>query len=640
MQNTKKALITAALLLFTIACFFSITTAETLTSQITWITPQTTSIATAITATRCMNYPGNNNITVTVIDYPQNTYDTNATVTATLYKPNGDVNSSIPFTNNADGNYTKTINFDTNGTYTLAIHAVNDTNNNITADTNTYIYVGTFDISISFLNNNTTHTAGEAGSIRNMVKNTDGNAFTGLTGTTTIYYPNATVFAQDATMTGLGTGEYYYNFIIPNTTGTYSATSTFTCGLSTDSNNAGRFTVTGTEIPPVTPGSGGVTGGGGGGGGNIAGYTDLAIIEIAFDKNLAVGQDATLNVTVYNGRATQADFIVSATITQGASVKFFSTETVNDLKSMTARRIVFNEKWLPDIGGTHTVEIKILSVDKKTTFDTKIKTFDVPGELRYDVVASCLNDVLKPGQNINANVMLLNLGNYYQDISLDAWVEGPDGKIIKKETSVIAVYTGESRNIPKSFFIPEGSPYGIYTFVAQIDYRGTKQVSKCGFSVKKDIEYYTDVLNSAESNLNYLAALLEDKRKSGIDVSGIEKELLEIRKNVLDAREKLAVKDLIGMDNAISEIESEIASAEEHLNAVQPGIFMSLPVLILAITAAVSASALVLIYISRMSRKTIEHRLKKLEQKILKHRRKSKKIKKHAHNNKTEKRRK
>ena len=489
MQNKKKALITAALLLFATASFFSITTAETLTSQITWITPQTTSIATAITATRCMNYPGNNNITVTVIDYPQNTYDTNATVTATIYKPNGDTNSNIPFTNNSDGNYTKTINFDTNGTFILAIHAVNDTNNNITADTNTYIYVGTFDINISFLSNNSSYSGGDSGSIRNMVKNTDGNAFTGLTGTTTIYYPNATVFAQDATMAETGNGEYYYNFIIPNTTGTYTATSAFTCGLSTDSNNAGRFTVTGTEIPPVTPAPVSPGGGGSGGGGPpIAEKPEeaLKIMGSRFDENMELDIPTNVFVKVENTGNQKLDFLLNVEIKQGDSAKYSSSMAFYGLAPGAESEIVFEQKWIPVLSGSYRIVTEAVSLDKNTVFDRLVEKFVVGGGIwQYDILTACQKKIVEAGENADAKIFLLNLGNYYEDVLLEWWVEDRNSAAIGKSTFTFALYPDENREMMQSVFIPKETPAGKYIFKAKVSYGNLSQGSECSFEITR-----------------------------------------------------------------------------------------------------------------------------------------------------------
>ncbi len=187
-----------------------------------------------------MTATGNNALTVTVWKYPESTLDTGATVSATVTKPD-ESTEGINFASQGDGNYTYTYTFDANGTWKFDVTATHSGYTEGT--TESYVYVGDFNLLISFVNNGQDVYDRHTGSVRNLVTNEDGNYFTGITGNTTIYYPNSTAWVSSQSMTESGSGEYYYNFTAPTTLGDYTATSSFTCGANTDSNSQGRFTV-------------------------------------------------------------------------------------------------------------------------------------------------------------------------------------------------------------------------------------------------------------------------------------------------------------------------------------------------------------------------------------------------------------
>ncbi|MDD5163370.1 MAG: hypothetical protein PHD95_04140 [Candidatus ainarchaeum sp.] len=532
-----------ALFFFSFAFFCQTAVANEGASLVNWVVDNPNSLALGIAATTCMNYPGNNSIVVTVISYPQNTLNPNSTVTATLFEPSGDVNSNIPFSNNSDGTYSKAMNFDANGTFKLAVHAVSDTNAGITGDANAYIYVGSFDMNISFLNNNASYNQGDSGSIRNMVKNSDGNSFVGLSSTTTIFYPSSSVFVLDATMSGLGTGEYYYNFIVPSVSGTYSATSAFSCGLSTDSNSSGRFTVASSSVPPsaptITPGGGG-SGGGEGPASQPLEEEALKIIEAGFDKNLELDLPSSVYVLVSNTGRKPIPFNLSIEIKQGDSVKYSSEFLVPILEPGKTRKIFADAKWTPVLGGSYRILAEASSIDKTKVFSSLIEKFVVGGGIwRYDISAECLKKEVKINETADARIMLLNLGNYYEDTALEWWVENSKGLVIGKSSFTLALYPDENRLVQREVFIPEGTPEGDYIFKAKIKLNGFEQVSFCSFKVK-GIGDYNSVLDQLEKNLAGLDDFIAKAKANGIDVSAEEEAELNALKTAFSNLKSLA----------------------------------------------------------------------------------------------------
>jgi len=191
-----------------------------------------------------MQATGDNNITITVSKQPDNLIDENATVAAVVTKPDNST-ENINFTKYGTGNqalYINTYDFDANGTWKISVTATHAdyTDGKVEG----YVYVGDFNLLISFVNNGQNVEQGAIGSVRNLVTNEDGNVFIGINGTVSINYPSNSVWTSNEAVTESGNGEYYYNFTAPITLGEYTATSNYTCGANTDSNNQGRFSVT------------------------------------------------------------------------------------------------------------------------------------------------------------------------------------------------------------------------------------------------------------------------------------------------------------------------------------------------------------------------------------------------------------
>ncbi|VVB98894.1 Uncharacterised protein [uncultured archaeon] len=255
---------------------------------LTWASIKDTSIGSSFSASRCMASTGSQNLVVKVLTFPSGRPDIDSVVTATVNEADGDTNS-ISFLSLGDGNYTTPYTFDSNGTYKFMVN-VQDANISASQDLNEYIYVNDFSMQISFVNNNASYSKGDTVSLRNLVLNSDGNAFNDLNASTSIYYPDSSTLYSNQQMRGLGNGEYIYSFIAPSTAGTYSATSAFSCNATSDSNGLGRFSVSASEIPAppaIITVTTTVLGNGGGGGGGGSSRQKIPPLNIADVENPA-----------------------------------------------------------------------------------------------------------------------------------------------------------------------------------------------------------------------------------------------------------------------------------------------------------------------------------------------------------------
>jgi hypothetical protein len=597
--------------------FFGSTIIAERQTTYSWIAEQAYLTAQFTPATRCMSATGNNTLTVTVYKYPDNALDTGAIVSATVTKPDN-TTANINFANQGDGNYTNTYDFDANGTWKFSVTATHAEYTDGAVES--YVYVGDFNLLVSFVNNNQNVYDRYTGSVRNLVTNIDGNYFTGIDGNVTIYYPSSSAWVSNAAMTESsdGNGEYYYNFTAPTTLGTYSATSTFACGSNSDSNSAGRFTVVAScgngtcnswedcsscsadcgtcpTTPTTLPG-----GGGGGGGGGVAPPetppSGPKILSWQFDETPKMGGQSSIIIKISNP-AKGRNFLLSTEISQVKEIGYSETQQVLGVRANETRSIILEEKYAPKIAGTQTIEIKLLSDDRHTVYDELVDTFDIAGMVRYDVSIECLDEVARIGSKANASITLLNLGDYYKDVELRWWIEDSNGKQIGLASLPIALYANESRSIVRSVNIPVGSKKGQYSFKAVVDYKGQKTEAFCNFITEESVEYYRKIIEAKEGQLDELNDLIQSKKEQGYDVAEIEKKISEARIIISLGKTKIGSGDLSELDNIVAKLDVAIEEITRAKKDLETEVYLALPQVLIALALILLIIVALILYL-------------------------------------------
>ncbi len=516
----------------------------------TWVTQSDTSIIATFTAVRCMDSNGTQDLNVRVIKQPTGKADTNATVTAIVSEADGDTNS-ITFNNQNDGNYTFTYTFDVNGTYKFQITADNNTTVNDTYDLNDYIYVRDFSINISFLNNNAEYSAGSTVTIRNLVVNDDGNAFNDLNSSIDVFYPNASALHSSQEMTGLGNGEYIFSFIAPSTTGTYSATSTFSCSNESASNSSGRFTVP-AAASPQDPGGGG---GGGGGGGSVK--LKASIKDFSLEP-LELGAPVIVSLSVLNEMMTKKDFLVKLEILKEGKLEFYSEQLVLDVVRKKTEEVIFAEKWVPKIAGTYVATVTLLSSDKKVNYYSETLKLDIEGNLRYDLEIICSKDEITSGLPYYFNIIAYNLGDYYEDVELSWWLEDEKQQKIGFASVPVAITPEKSLTRMVLIFIPTNISPGVYTARTRLVLKDVTRDSFCSFLVRAPEDYYSELLSELEHQIQGLEEDLKTKKEQGVVVDYIVEELNELKEKYLLIKEKVNSAEYADLDRDITDLFAEL----------------------------------------------------------------------------------
>ena len=491
----NKLLLVIVLIFFSSAFFTEVNAVNSTNSTLTWKT--FTVLTISFSSSTCYDSVGSKTIKVKVFNTSTgNSPQTDANVSVKVQYPNNDINH-LNFSNLSDGNYDLNFNFNAVGTYKFDVNARTDGNGN--AQLRKFVFVDNYDFNISFSNNNETLTAGTTGTITNVVANTDGNFFVGIDGNTTIKYPNGSNFVLNQTMTNVGNGQYTYAFTVPSTPGTYDVNSTFACASKTKSDSNGHFIVSSQSSDSQ-------------GQGNNQQQEDEEQeeqeeleeeIKKPFDgivKGHNLSDEINLGIftpviaTIQNNGIEKNDYLLTVIIRQALNKEFSVVKQIANVAAGQELAIEFDKGWLPLTGGSHTIEMTLTDGAGRNVYSKTSNVINLPGSFNYDLKMECLEESVKPLENISSNIVLFNRGNYYEDVLLEWYIEDNKGRIIAKDSENVSVYVGERKSLIKDFIIPEGTPAGTYLFIADVNFNNLVTGESCTFRVLPETEVITEPL--------------------------------------------------------------------------------------------------------------------------------------------------
>jgi hypothetical protein len=320
---------------------------------------------------------------------------------------------------------------------------------------------GALDLSANIVGG-TEYQTGETGEISIFLTNSTGSYVTG--GSCTVYLYNTThQLSESGSATELGNGIYYYSFTTQEE-GIHTAFADCSYSGST-AYDAHTFHVApwANQIQTIYNSTIGV-------GGSIVDFGS---------GNLTVGTATNIWIKVYNSGNSTADFRVKTQITYSNTIKY----SVTDIVSIAPGNKTFNmsEDFTPDVSGLHSIEVTLYSADGTKIYDTHSTTFDVPGILIYDVDVQCLNSTVVPGQYVDANITIWNLGDYYQDVQLNWWIEKDQN--YSSGSLPVAVYPNQQRSFVRSLYVPLTAPDGLYYYKSTVSFGSNQSYGYCSFYV-------------------------------------------------------------------------------------------------------------------------------------------------------------
>ncbi|MDO8627279.1 MAG: hypothetical protein Q7K42_02335, partial [Candidatus Diapherotrites archaeon] len=374
------------------------------------------------------------------------------------------------------------------------------------------------------------------------------------------------------------------------TSGTYTITSTFSCGSESDSNSAGRFLVASTGGSTGTSGTSGDDSGSGGGSSSGGSGREISgkIISIDVDE-LKVGLPSKIRVKVLNENNIPTSFYVEIKINQGTLQEFEAVELISQIPKNSEKEKELVSEFTPTIAGSHVVTARLLSINKQKEYDKLTKVFDIIGEVKYDVALTCLTTHALPGTIVDANIFLKNLGNYYEDSVLEWWVENENGKIIGKSEFPLALYSNEEKTLTRNVALPSQIALGNYLFKAKMKFRELERIGSCSFVVEREPEYYGKILSDLENKSKELNENISAIKSQGFDTGKIDTTNAEVNALIEEIRLLLSENKFSEAAQKIEKLKLLLESIEKALNSfgIQAA-FPELPFELLEIIAAIA----------------------------------------------------
>lgn len=238
---------------------------------------------------------------------------------------------------------------------------------------------------------------------------------------------------------------------------------------------------------------------------------DAHVAGWSFAEPIEVGTANRLKLILRNTGTSGTAILVKATISQGEENEYFDTMLTPFIGPRETIEIQLDEPYTTYQSGNHLLRVQLFTPDGGEKIGEYAKNFDIGGLLRYDVVATCLDSSVVPGKEISAQINLINMGDYFQDMQFSWWVEGADAKKIGEGTFPIALYSDESRSLVRSVLIPPETPAGEYKFRTQLAYETTLIEGFCSFAVQTNKEYYSERLAYNTTVLAQLNELVQKR---------------------------------------------------------------------------------------------------------------------------------
>lgn len=552
----------AAFLVF-ILLFFPLVDANVSSSTTTWRSGSETAYTMKLFYPLCAASTGSQVITATVKGILFNQIQTDATVFATIRKPDS-TTTDINFTSNGDGTYDYNFNFDQNGTFFIQAHAYNGFSG-AKGDVNGYRYIKDLNWTTAFLNNNASLNAGDLGTIRNTATNIDNNRVLDINVNTTIYYPNSTVFDANASMTQSSTGEFTYSFFAPTTSGTYTVASIFKCDSLYDFNNAGRFTV-------AAAGGGGGAGegeiGGGAGGGGGAGKL-AQIISVTFKPSLSRNSPSQMNAKIQNLTSKITDYVFEYILKSPSGQLTLGEKEILDVGPFNITE-VFIDTITPLELGDYNLIARLKSLDKKKLYDTYIQSYPMQGthSLAIDVQPTSLKTAL--GLTFPFTINLLNNGDFTEEnIQVTWYILGPEGNEYVRSTFSTSLNPNQTKSLPYSPFIPLQSKIGLHELTVEVTAYNVTQTKKIMFTVVSPQEYYAQLIADLELRIDQLQEKIRSLQQRGFDVTEVKLMLLDIQTDLAKAKGMFLAGNYENLNQELLDLSAAVTRLAAMIDALE-----------------------------------------------------------------------
>ena len=235
-----------------------------------------------------------------------------------------------------------------------------------------------------------------------------------------------------------------------------------------------------------------------------------------------------------------------------------------------SNEIIIDKRFSPFNGGGHILQVEVFKPDGSIQLARQAKAFNIGGILRFDVVATCLDQEVARGRETSARVNLINLGDFFQDQQFSWWVEGGNGVTFGRGEFPLALYPDESRSIIRTVQIPIEAEPGEYTFHAQLNSVDQNLTGECVFNVIKRATFYSNQLSYARERLSELSESIILKGLTADQFTQFK--LDELKENVLLLEEAVGDEDFEEAERIWLRIDDDLDSLSQHIEKSSGGL--------------------------------------------------------------------
>lgn len=227
----------------------------------------------------------------------------------------------------------------------------------------------------------------------------------------------------------------------------------------------------------------------------------------------SAGESAQIFAVIKNSGA-KANFLLEAKIMLVDSPEYYGISAVYGLDANSTREVSFFPPWTPEVSGSYVIELNLLANDSNEKISGLMDSFSISGNEDYELYVKCFKDSLSAGEALDANILIANTGNSYNDIQLEWHILDRNGNKITGGAMPLAVYPKSFREMAAKEVIPSSSKPGIYRFAAELHYNSETKSASCALIVEA-YKSGTEMLNENIKSLREeLSASKESARAS------------------------------------------------------------------------------------------------------------------------------
>ncbi len=196
----------------------------------------------------------------------------------------------------------------------------------------------------------------------------------------------------------------------------------------------------------------------------------------------SAGESAQISAVLKNPGA-KSNFLLEARIMLVDSLEYYGIAFVQGLDANESREIKFQQQWIPKVSGSYIIELNLLN-DANENLSGLIDSFSISGKDDYGLYVKCFQDSLPAGSPLDANILIANTGNSYEDIQLEWHILDQNGNKLGRGSMPLAVYPNSFREITAKEIIPSSSKPGMYKFAAELHYNSQTKSAYCALIVE------------------------------------------------------------------------------------------------------------------------------------------------------------